>query len=91
MRRPASSVLLFSAAVLAAGAVAPTPRPLRPPTRSAGAGYGHGVGMSSYRAEGMARGGADDRCILARYYPGAPLGRVPTDRTRAARRGRALK
>ncbi len=33
-------------------------------------GFGHGVGMSQYGAEVMARGGSTWREILAHYYPG---------------------
>ena len=36
-------------------------------------GYGHGVGMSQYGANVMARGGADWREILDHYYPGTEL------------------
>ena len=36
-------------------------------------GNGHGVGMSQYGAELLARSGADYREILAHYYPGAEL------------------
>ena len=36
-------------------------------------GSGHGVGMSQYGAEVMARNGADYREILAHYYPGTAL------------------
>ncbi|MFO0874513.1 MAG: SpoIID/LytB domain-containing protein [Phycisphaerales bacterium] len=39
----------------------------------AGQGYGHGVGMCQYGAEGMARGGATWRTILAEYYPQARI------------------
>jgi len=35
-----------------------------------GQGYGHGVGMCQYGADGMARAGMGYREILARYYPG---------------------
>ena len=38
-------------------------------------GYGHGVGLSQYGAEVMARGGSDWREILAHYYPGTALAR----------------
>ena len=38
--------------------------------RFAGEGYGHGVGMCQFGANGMARRGAGFREILARYYPG---------------------
>jgi stage II sporulation protein D len=36
-------------------------------------GYGHGVGLSQWGAEGMARQGADYRAILAYFYPGTQL------------------
>ena len=36
-------------------------------------GFGHGVGMSQYGAEVMARQGKDFRQILAHYYPGTEL------------------
>ena len=36
-------------------------------------GFGHGVGMSQYGADKMAREGADYREILAHYYPGTEL------------------
>jgi stage II sporulation protein D len=36
-------------------------------------GYGHGVGMSQFGANVMAKDGADYREILAHYYPGAVL------------------
>ncbi len=39
----------------------------------AGTGYGHGVGMSQWGAEAMARRGADYREILAHFYPGTRL------------------
>ena len=36
-------------------------------------GYGHGVGMSQYGANGMARNGYSYKDILAHYYPGTIL------------------
>ena len=36
-------------------------------------GYGHGVGLSQYGAEYMAKQGADYKEILAWYYPGTEL------------------
>ena len=36
-------------------------------------GRGHGVGMSQYGAEAMAKGGASYKEILAHYYPGTEL------------------
>jgi len=38
-----------------------------------GSGYGHGVGMSQWGAEAMARRGASYRQILAAFYPGTQL------------------
>ena len=38
-----------------------------------GRGFGHGVGMSQYGAEGMARKGSDAKAILTYYYPGSDL------------------
>ena len=39
-------------------------------------GFGHGVGMSQYGAEVMARGGASWRDVLAHYYPGTEAVRL---------------
>ena len=39
-------------------------------------GFGHGVGMSQYGAEVMARDGAAWQEILAHYYPGTTLARI---------------
>ena len=36
-------------------------------------GYGHGVGMSQYGANAMAKNGADHREILAHYYTGVEI------------------
>jgi len=41
-----------------------------------GSGYGHGIGMCQWGARGMALGGASDKDILFKYYPGARLQRV---------------
>jgi len=40
-----------------------------------GRGYGHGVGMCQYGANGMAKAGKGFREILLRYYPGAEFSR----------------
>ena len=40
-----------------------------------GQGYGHGVGMCQFGANGMARAGKGYREILARYYPGVQIAR----------------
>ena len=36
-------------------------------------GYGHGVGMSQYGANGMAKAGYSYRDILLHYYPGVVI------------------
>jgi stage II sporulation protein D len=38
-----------------------------------GRGYGHGIGLSQWGAEGMARAGKSHQEILGLYYPGASL------------------
>lgn len=42
-----------------------------------GRGYGHGVGMGQYGADGFAAHGLDYRAVLAHYYPGTKLAKVP--------------
>src|SRR5258705_7021797 len=45
-----------------------------------GHGWGHGVGMSQWGAEGLAQHGWDYRRILSHYYAGTSLRRVqPSD------------
>lgn len=39
-------------------------------------GYGHGVGMSQYGANGMAKAGYGFRDILLHYYPGVSISRL---------------
>ena len=39
-----------------------------------GHGYGHGIGMSQYGAEGAARQGKTYKQILNKYYPGTKIG-----------------
>lgn len=43
-----------------------------------GRGWGHGVGMSQWGAEGMARAGASAAEILRHYYTGVEIGEVPS-------------
>ncbi len=43
-----------------------------------GRGAGHGVGMCQWGAIGRARAGQDHRVILAAYYPGATVARLPS-------------
>lgn len=40
-----------------------------------GRGFGHGVGLCQYCAEGFARRGEDYRAMLSRFYPGAEITR----------------
>ncbi len=42
-----------------------------------GNGYGHGVGMCQWGANGMAKWGAGHEEILARYYPGTRVASLP--------------
>ncbi len=46
-----------------------------------GGGYGHGIGMSQYGAEGYALHGAGYRAILAHYFSGTALGTTDPQRT----------
>ncbi|NCC24869.1 MAG: SpoIID/LytB domain-containing protein [Deltaproteobacteria bacterium] len=41
-----------------------------------GRGYGHGVGMSQWGAQGMAKAGGDYRKVLHHYYPGTSIARA---------------
>src|SRR4051812_30844004 len=43
-----------------------------------GRGFGHGIGMSQYGAQGFAQHGWDYRRILARYYKGTTIGSAQT-------------
>lgn len=45
-----------------------------------GHGFGHGVGMSQYGADGYAEHGKDYRFILAHYYSGTSIGQLPGPR-----------
>jgi hypothetical protein len=47
-----------------------------------GRGWGHGVGMSQWGAQGFAQRGAAYAAILAHYYRGTELGRAPVARVR---------
>jgi stage II sporulation protein D len=71
-----------AALLLAAGAGGLGPSPARAAERLVirGAGFGHGVGMSQWGARGMALRGADARTILAHYYAGTGLSRLPAAR-----------
>ncbi|MHB0912482.1 MAG: SpoIID/LytB domain-containing protein [Armatimonadota bacterium] len=45
-----------------------------------GKGYGHGLGICQFGANGMAKSGAKYREILAHYYPGAELRIIDAER-----------
>jgi stage II sporulation protein D len=47
-----------------------------------GAGFGHGVGMSQYGAQGFAQHGWDYARILGHYYRGTTIGSAPTETIR---------
>jgi stage II sporulation protein D len=47
-----------------------------------GRGWGHGVGMSQWGAQGFAQRGTEYAAILAHYYRGTELGRAPVARVR---------
>ena len=47
-----------------------------------GRGWGHGVGMSQWGANGFARRGVDYRRILGHYYRGTSIGRAPVAKIR---------
>ena len=56
-----------------------------------GRGWGHGVGMSQWGAEGYARHGSGYRQILAHYYPHTHIGLAgPANRARVAPAGAAV-
>lgn len=42
-----------------------------------GGGWGHGVGMSQYGAQGAAKLGCTEQQILQTYYPGVTIGQAP--------------
>ncbi|HET8652531.1 MAG TPA: SpoIID/LytB domain-containing protein [Gaiellaceae bacterium] len=57
-------------------------RPGTPVFVITGRGWGHGVGMSQWGANGFARRGYDYRRILAHYYRGTTIGRAPIAKVR---------
>ena len=74
---------------LAAGLLGLAPGPAGPAAVAApstftisGAGYGHGIGMSQYGAQGMAVRGAAASRLLSFYYGGAPARSTPVSSVR---------
>ena len=57
-------------------------RPGTPVFAISGRGWGHGVGMSQWGANGFARRGYDYRRILAHYYRGTTIGKAPVAQVR---------
>jgi stage II sporulation protein D len=83
------SVLTLLAALLATGGASARPVAFTPPALKgtprfliSGHGWGHGVGMSQYGAQGYAQNGFTYDQILAHYYPGTELGSAPVNRVR---------
>ena len=61
---------------------AAAPRPGDPAFLISGRGWGHGVGMSQWGANGFAKRGHDYRRILAHYYRGTTIGSAPVAKVR---------
>ena len=83
------TVLTLLTALLAAGGASARPGAFTPPALQgtprflvSGHGWGHGVGMSQYGAQGYAQNGFTYDQILAHYYPGTELGSAPVNRVR---------
>jgi stage II sporulation protein D len=72
MRRLAVPTVLFACLAMPGSAPAATIFVVK------GAGFGHGVGMSQYGAQGFAQHGWDYRRILGHYYSGTAIGTAPT-------------
>ncbi|MDR0366484.1 MAG: SpoIID/LytB domain-containing protein [Bifidobacteriaceae bacterium] len=77
-KRPQHLVAATAATVIAlaglAAATAPSAEAAVPATFTlSGSGYGHGVGMSQYGAQEMAKAGHNTASILGFYYPGAQI------------------
>ncbi len=75
-KAPALAAALLLAAILL---VCPAAALATPELVIDGAGFGHGVGMSQEGALGYAQHGYGYSAILAHYYTGTALGRVPRD------------
>jgi stage II sporulation protein D len=79
--RGRTAIALVSAVVAAAAAAAGSGSAASVFVVS-GRGWGHGVGMSQWGAEGYAQHGATWQRILAHYYPGTRLAPAPLSRVR---------
>ena len=83
------SILAFVSCLALAGVAVASPggtRQAEPVTSTTfvirGHGYGHGVGMGQWGADGMAKGGATYDKILGFYYPGTTLAQSPVKTVR---------
>jgi SpoIID/LytB domain protein len=77
-RKGAATLVVGLAVALCLGAAAGRPGAARANTLViAGAGDGHGVGMSQEGALGYAQHGYDYQAILAHYYTGTTIGQAP--------------
>jgi stage II sporulation protein D len=76
MRRLALLTALFACLTAPAGATAATIFVVK------GAGFGHGIGMSQYGAQGYAQHGWSYRRILTHYYSHTSIGRASTRNVR---------
>ncbi|WP_052462546.1 SpoIID/LytB domain-containing protein [Nigerium massiliense] len=75
----ASAALLVTTLGPVSGAHADPAQPVYADTITVtGAGYGHGIGMSQYGAQGAARSGLTSAQILSFYYPGTTLVSLPS-------------
>ena len=72
--------VLGAITVSAAPRVASFPVPDSGSFQLSGLGYGHGIGMSQFGAEGMGQLGKSYRQILHHYYPGTSFGNAPAAR-----------
>jgi stage II sporulation protein D len=86
-RRPIAVAVLAVAAALAAGSAAAADRYVAPNGSGAlfvftGHGWGHGVGLSQYGANGYAQHGWTAPQILDHYYPGTTIGKAPVSQIR---------
>ena len=79
MARPLPRILLPA---LAASLLAAPPAAAAERLTIRGAGFGHGVGMSQYGAQGFAQNGAGYRSILGHYYTDTAVGTLPARRVR---------
>lgn len=70
----------LAASVLTAGKSSAAPSAPLVPARFTinGAGFGHGIGMSQYGAQGMAKEGYTADQIIGHYYPGTTISKITT-------------